>query len=274
LFGSTAATVVPPVLFILGTAGFVNHHRRWSAGNIALLLGLCIVSIFAVRLMSALYAIWLTFVYCALGITALASSQLNKRHRWLGIIGVALVLFAVLALGLELLNSGYHAVLETTGSSGVQKMLRSAQLVGPAAVFAKSGSAVLEASSTGYVLTLAIGAYGWLFGIGVIAIFGGMLALMFIRSLKTAHLLGRLLSVGISVYFAARFALFVLMNLGLLEGLSVNLPFVSFGHFTHFADILLVGVFLSVWRRSSFMPRDAALAAVLPPNAATAQPIR
>ena len=274
LFGPTAASVIPPMLFILGMAGFVNHHKRWNAGNIALLLGLSIISIFAMRLMSALYAIWLTVVYCALAVTALASSPLDKTRRWLSITGTVLVLSAVLALGLELMSSGYHAILETTGVNGVQRMLSSSQLIGPSPVFADSGSAVLDASSTGYVLTLAIGAYGWLFGIGVIAVFGGMLALMFIRSLKTEHLFGRLLSVGVSAYFTIRFVLFVLMNLGLLQGLSVHLPFVSFGDFNHLTDALLTGVFLSVWRRSSFMPRDANVAAAPAIAAAPAQPIR
>ena len=275
-FGSTAAIVIPAILLILGMAGFVSRHRQWRAGNIALLLGLCIVSILAMRLMSALYAVWLTTVYCALIVAALASSPLSWARRWLTMTGCILVLSVTIALGLELLRAGNHAVLETIVLSGVKTMLSSAQLIGPSPEFAQYGTLALDASTTGFVLTTAISTYGWLFGISVIAVFGGMLALMFIRSLKTEHLFGRLLSVGVSAYFAIRFVLFVLMNLGLLEGLSVHLPFVSFGDFNHLTDAALVGVFLSVWRRSSFMPRDAAVSAADWPSkhAAPEQPIQ
>jgi cell division protein FtsW (lipid II flippase) len=276
-FGSTAAIVVPAILLILGMAGFANRHRQWNAGNIALLLGLCIVSILAMRLMSALYAVWLTTVYCTLIVVAIVSSPLGKTQRWLSIVSCVLVLSVTIALGLELMNAGNHAILESTGRySGPKSMLSSAQLIGPSPEFALYGTRSLDASRTGYVLTTAIIAYGWLFGIAIIAVFAAMLALMMHRSLKTEHLFGRLLSVGVSAYFAIRFVLFVLLNLGLLEGLSVHLPFVSFGDFNHLTDAALVGVFLSVWRRSSFMPRDAAVSAAAWPSkhAAPEQPIQ
>ncbi len=256
--GPTAAIIIPTVLFILGMTGFLQRHSRWRAGDIALLAIMFIASIFALRLMSALYAMLLSAVYCAITVTALASGSLSRKRLWLSIT-ISVVLFAFIFLvSRELLPGNAYAGLENSGNTfQVQRMLKGAQLVGPSPIFIQHGSGPLSASTTGYILAAAIGAYGWLFGLGIIGVFGAFLTRMIIRSTKVAYLYGRLLSVGICTYFAARYILFVMINLGLFGQLSVHLPFVSFGTFNFLTDALLTGVFLSVWRRSSFMCKDA-----------------
>lgn len=263
--GPTAAIIIPTVLFILSITGFLQRHSRWRAGDIALLAIMLIASIFALRLMSALYAMLLSAVYCAITVTALASGSLSRKRLWLSIT-ISVVLFAFIFLvSRELLPGNAYAGLENSGNTfQVQRMLKGAQLIGPSPIFIQHGSGPLSASTTGSILAAAIGAYGWLFGIVIIGVFGTLLTLMIIRSMKVAHLYGRLLAVGICTYFATRYILFVMINLGLFGNLSVHLPFVSFGTFNLLTDSLLTGVFLSVWRRSSFMPRDAVLGAAAP----------
>ena len=66
------------------------------------------------------------------------------------------------------------------------------------------------------------------------------------------HSYGRLLAVGISAFFTARVVLLIMTNLGLING-AFSLPFLSFGRFEYLEDAVLMGIFLSVWRRSSYM---------------------
>ena len=55
----------------------------------------------------------------------------------------------------------------------------------------------------------------------------------------------------------------MLYTFGIAESLSMELPFFGPSSISFLTDAALTGVFLSVWRRSSFMPRDAVPAAAV-----------
>ena len=125
------------------------------------------------------------------------------------------------------------------------------------------------------MLTSSIGAYGWMFGVVVSASSCALLILMISRSLRVSHTYGRLLALGVCVYLGIRFLFLMLFSFGIANSLSLELPFFGPSSMHFLTDSALVGVFLSVWRRSSFMPRDTACAAVSPlDDAAPAQPIQ
>jgi cell division protein FtsW (lipid II flippase) len=213
---------------------------------------------------------------CAMAVVRLAGAPLSRSRRWL-MTAVFVIILAAFILMLQWLPGSRYAILEDFGDAdGVRRMLGGAQLIGASSEYLRHGTGALDASRTGYILAAAIGAYGWLFGIGIIGVFGALLTLMIVRSTRMPHLFGRTLSVGACAYFAARYILFVMLNLGLFDRLSMHLPFVSFGSFNFLTDALLTGLFLSVWRRSSFMPRDAAVAAAPAPvsGVSPAPPIR
>ncbi len=263
--GQTAVTVVPCLLFLTGMAGVLQHRSRWGLWETALVLAMCAVSVLAVGVLSRVYALLLSAIYLAMAAIALSRSPLNRLSQLWRFAAILGVLAAAVIIG-KSMQPYYLSFGDNWGDAHeVKSMLANAQFVGSSPVYQRSGTWGLSASTTGYILTAAIGAYGWLFGIGVIALFAALLTLMVIRSLRTPHFLGRLLSFGICAYFGARFVLFVLANLGLIDGISVTLPFISYGLFNLLTDCALVGVFLSVWRRSSFMPRDAAPAAAASP---------
>ena len=258
--GQSAVIIVPGLLFMAGMAGILQRRSRWSMWDTALVLSMCAISVLATSILSSVYALVLFAVYLAMTAVALSQSPLGRAQRLWRFAAVLAVLAAVLIAG-QSLQPQYLTFGDDWGDMAqVRRMLANAPFVDISPVN-RSGS--LTASTTGYILTAAISAYGWLFGIGVIAVFAVMLTLMVFRSFKTPHFFGRLLSFGISAYFGIRFVLFVLANLGLIGGISINLPFISHGLFNFLTDCALTGVFLSVWRRSSFMPRDAVPAAAV-----------
>ncbi len=260
--GQSAVIVVPGLLFMAGMAGVLQRRSRWGLWDMALVLSMCAVSVLATGVLSGVYALVLSAVYLAMTAVALSQSPLGRAQRFWRFAVLLAVLAAVL-IASQSLQPPYLTFGDDMGNmSQVRSMLAKAPFIDVSPV---NRSWSLTASTTGYILTAAISAYGWLFGIGVIAVFAAMLALMVLRSFRTPHFFGRLLSFGVCAYFGIRFVLFVLANLGLIGGISVNLPFISHGLFNLLTDCALTGVFLSVWRRSSFMPRDAAPAAAVSP---------
>lgn len=144
----------------------------------------------------------------------------------------------------------------------VRKMLTGAQLIGPSPYYLQRQSWDLQGSGSSFILTSIVAAYGWLAGIGILLVFTVLLAIMFARSRRINHTFGRLLSTGICILFLVRLADCLLMNTGLIGGLPSALPFISKGNTDYIINSLLIGLFLSVWRRSSFM-KDKAIIKVV-----------
>jgi rod shape determining protein RodA len=113
----------------------------------------------------------------------------------------------------------------------------------------------LFGTRTYYLISAIIGAYGWLAGLGVAFVSCMIGVLMLRRAMIIPHTYGRLLAVGIGAYFLIRFLLNLLVNMNVIAG-SFNLPFISHGRIEYIADTVLMGVYLSVWRRSTFMKDD------------------
>ncbi len=269
--GQVAAIVIPATLFLLGMAGFIQRHNRWRVWDMVLLLGLAAVSLIAMSHVSVPYTLLLAVAELVMLLTALAWGPLNPVQKAWRAANCAAMFVLILAL-LHVLQAVSYSISNDFDLDSVRHMLSGAPLVGLSPAYMADGIWNLSDGSTDNILAASIGAYGWLFGIGVIVLFGALLALLIARSLRVAHSFGRLLALGVCAYFGIRFALFTLSNLGLLGSLSLNLPFFGRGSFNYFTDALFTGLFLSVWRRSSFMPRDAVPGAAVP--VAPAPPIQ
>jgi hypothetical protein len=248
------ATFIPAMLFLLGTAGFLYQRRRWQARDMALLLGLSAVSIFAQYLVSgsSAYALLLAVAELLMLLTALASSPQSPASKWRRAPVCVAATAAPLALG--------WALLPKPGNPGLDIV----RVMLPGAILNDFESIVFKPNGLDNAITAAFKAYGWLFSIGVIVLFAALLTLMVIHSFRVTDSFGRLLALGICVWFGVRLILFALGCFRIAGSLSVRFPFISTGAFSYLTDMLLIGLFLSVWRRSSFMPRDTAPAAAVP----------
>jgi cell division protein FtsW (lipid II flippase) len=144
----------------------------------------------------------------------------------------------------------------------VRKMLTGAQLIGPSPYYLQRQSWDLQGSGSSFIMTSVIAAYGWLPAIGILLVFALLLTFMLIRSRRINHTFGRLLSMGVCILFLVRLADCLLMNTGLTGGLPGALPFISKGNTDYIINSLLIGLFLSVWRRSSFMKDKSIIEAI------------
>jgi hypothetical protein len=246
--GPTAVAIIPAILFFLSIAGFAYRRKSCRIPDLFLLSGLSAISILAEHLVSNDYVLLLAAAELVILLGVLASSPLSSAAKW----RLAFVCVGVIAAPLIFGRTAVDQFSNPFVADEARSILDGALFVGPSPVYLAYPKA-LASLSEATVLAAGISAYGWLFGIGVIGLFGVLLTLMVRRSLRIAHPFGRFLSLGICVWFGIQFILLLLINLGFVGSVPVFLPFVSSDASFHLTDAALIGVFLSVWRRSSFM---------------------
>ena len=90
---------------------------------------------------------------------------------------------------------------------------------------------------------------GWIVGLLLITIIVFMIMRMFISSSKVHDTYGRLLTISICTIFVVKFVINIGMNLGYFPLVSMGLPFVSVSGSGMVFDSILMGIYLSVYRR-------------------------
>ncbi|MDD5018216.1 MAG: hypothetical protein PHO15_08980, partial [Eubacteriales bacterium] len=250
--GQSAAIVISALFFMLGLFGFMERNKDKGFRGLLYTAILCAVSVLAMSVISTVYALLLTVVTIAALAVMISESNQPKKWRWFTVISGGLAAVFILCMlwpPLHYYAFGTDIQLgeQLYSTEMVKDMLQGAKLVGASPNYIQNQTWDLTGSRTGYILTAVIGAYGWLAGIGIALVFAALFASMAVYSQRVTHPFGRLLASGISAFFCIRFVLFMLANLGLIGGISVNLPFVSYRSFNYVADALLTGIFLSVW---------------------------
>jgi len=243
--------VFSTAFFMLGITGVIAKNKNGSLLNLSFLTALSLASVAFMYLLSSVYAFLLAIEY-------IAAFVLIKRQQkaWRDIVIYGGLIVLCYALCASFMVRG-HFAWETNIFSNNQnqeeviKVLSSAKMTGASSYYINSGWN-LESSQICYVITAIIGAYGWLAGLGVVMVFGTMGIFMVKRTLQIANTYGQVLSFGISVYFVSRFVLCLLSNIGVIGG-YISLSFLSSGDAEFVTDAGLLGIFLSVWRRSTFM---------------------
>lgn len=260
----TPVIVISTLFLIIGIAGLIEYSKDKKLIIKLVTAILCVVPIVIMSIITLNHG----FLLAVLSIGTFAAAMLHKHKLtkvwWQFLIIAAIIIGSYIAcymlVGKTWIGSPYafYDRLFAHSSSfdvDVSKVFEGARFVGPSSFYLEGPAWQLWASRTGYIITAIIGAYGWLAGILVVLASLALCLFMLSRSLRITHSYGRLLSIGVSAYFLTRVVLCILTNFGALHG-NVNLPFISFGRFDYLADALLVGVFLSVWRRSTFMKED------------------
>lgn len=105
-----------------------------------------------------------------------------------------------------------------------------------------------------FILTFVIGKLGWLFGILLMALLCLIILRMFMASSRVRNEFGKYLCVGICCVFSFEVILNVLMNLGLfIPFSSIVRPFISYGGANYLLNMVLLGLFLGVYRRKDIV---------------------
>lgn len=255
----TPVIVISTLFFVLGIIGLIENSKDKSLITKLIVALLCVVSIVAMSIITLNHG----FLLAVFSIGTIAAAMLHKQKKtkvwWQFLIIAAIIIGSYIAsymlVGKPRIGSHYafyDRLFAHVSDFDVSKVFEVARFIGPSSFYLNEPAWELWGSRTGFVITGIIGACGWLAGIVVVLASLALCLFMLSRSLRITHSYGRLLTTGVSAYFLTRVVLCILTNFGLLNG-HVNLPFISYGRFDYIADALLVGVFLSVWRRSTFM---------------------
>jgi cell division protein FtsW (lipid II flippase) len=107
--------------------------------------------------------------------------------------------------------------------------------------------------STDFSLTYIIVRFGYIPGMILIIVMSILIARMFISVLKQRNIFGFLLSFSAFLAISGQIVLYVLSNLGVIAPFAGNLPFISFGAFGFVVNMALLGLLLSVYRRTGLV---------------------
>lgn len=105
--------------------------------------------------------------------------------------------------------------------------------------------------ATNFSLTYIIVHLGYVAGIAITTIIFIFIVRMFISVIKQKNRLGLLLSCAACISITGQFILYLLSNTGVMLLCSSTLPFISFGGRGFVTNMILVGIVLSVHRRTN-----------------------
>lgn len=107
-----------------------------------------------------------------------------------------------------------------------------------------------------YELAIIVSKFGWEFVIISSIVVIILIASMILSALKMKSNAAYYFSIAIVIYFICSFITASIINFGFLYGISSNIPFISFGATNYITDCVLIGIFLSMWRRNLIVERD------------------
>lgn len=261
---SSQSTVVSfsTLLFILGMVGFVGKRKGQRFAALLPVIAMSALAMLAMGFIGAtFYSLMIAVVSIAVISYLIFSSENKIFVRLLHLITTVCVLALVQIL---LTKISFYSLInawtwETAIGDGyaypafLSEIIGGAKFIGPSDYYMQYQTASLHASGTSNILASIIICFGWGTALSVSLVFAAMFAFLINRIIKIEHSFGKALAVGVCAYLFIRFAVCILTNTGIVWGVSCGLPLISYGYTGLLADSLLIGLFLSVWRRSTFM---------------------
>lgn len=268
-----------PVLFLVSIAGFIEKSRGKGSIAIAKILLLALISLLPIIALPRLS----TVIVLMICYSALIISSVIKRHfgghrklqlTCLGAIGILIIFIAVFGIVSEPYRLDRISSFITRGQSDpngagwtqamADKCLSSSVLFGKSAATIDGCSIdkVMPGITTNYVLVNVISTLGWVAGIALISVIAVFIGRMFATTKKIKNTYGFYLSLGACTILSVQFAISILINFNLFPQTDVILPFISYGGVGYIANMALVGIILSVWRRNNLIssPQKTAVA--------------
>lgn len=270
-FGFTPSFAVIPLILIC-YAGLVNRWCDGNTANMLKLIGSAAVPLFIIMIEPSLAY----FLIVGAGLLVMITYGISTNEKFKGNRKKAiLVLYACLfSLGLllflyffgfqpwrmERLTMILHPEKDPLGEGWIytiiDEILSSSQMLGSGGSFSDpSGKPmnVLPVANSEYILTFIIGSLGWIFGIVLIVLLSLIIFRLFVAAGKIRHAFGKYMCIGICCVFSLQVTVNVLMCLRLFPIFGVPLPFISFGGAAFLLNMVLIGLFLGVYRRKDII---------------------
>lgn len=148
---------------------------------------------------------------------------------------------------LDPLGYGYQHLM-------VKRLFSSSQPLGEAALYGNIAplriSQLLPGWATDFSLTYIIARLGYVAGLAIVTMLLILIVRMFISVMQQKNAYGFLASFSACLAITGQTVLYVLSNMGVIAPFSGNLPFVSFGGVGFVINMMLIGLLLSVYRRT------------------------
>jgi cell division protein FtsW (lipid II flippase) len=136
----------------------------------------------------------------------------------------------------------------------VKKLLYSSKPFGEAVLDSSSNiQNLLPDWSTNFSLTYIITHFGYVAGFSILAIIFIFLSFMFITTMKQKNAFGYLISLSTCIAITIQVIFYILSNFGFITPFASTLPFISYGGSEFIVNMILVGLILSVYRRSDLI---------------------
>jgi cell division protein FtsW (lipid II flippase) len=152
--------------------------------------------------------------------------------------------------GHDPLGSGYQIML-------IRKLFFAAKPIGTVSLDGNVGNIsidrILPNWSTDSSLIYLIARLGYIPGMALVAIMIILIIRMFVSVLKQKNAYGFLVTFSACLAITGEIVLYVLSNTGIIAPMSLVLPFISLGAFGFIINMALLGLLLSVYRRTDLV---------------------
>lgn len=253
---TTDLSYITPFLYAVALSGMFSEER-WERGNKIVSLLILYLPVFFIMFQRSITTP--TIMYLVM-ISAL-SYMLGEGIKYilfniasctgLGIFLVINRLYVRQRL-LNLLNPFRDPLGAGYLSVQIKKMLSSAGILGNGFIMNR-GNMPMGGMHTEFIFSYIIYTFGWLAGIGIIA----LSIIFFIRLIKATKSVrdnyGRLLMGTISSLFIIQFLYNILMILGIAPMAGISLPFISYGTVLNTVNMVMIGIVISVYKRKEII---------------------
>jgi len=285
-FTQTSPAVFSIPLYIIAFAGFLKDINKESKINITISNGKKInsniVIIVFLSIISVITSLMINFVsgfLVAMVYLIITSRELlnKKQYKNMGIlIGISIIIFALLSMMICIIPtreahswdpcfSSYWVGIDTTGERKIdfarEKLFENAKMMGKANL---EGVYYTEESYKGEYKSSIDGCfiysdlfqflgmlsqYGWIASFAFATILLLFCIKLIISTKKVKDPYGKLIAIGITSLYIVQIVCNLAMNLGIIGVAEFDLPLISGSKATIIMDMILMSLFLSVYRR-------------------------
>lgn len=268
--GISVSSDYVPIMFLAAIAGFMEKGRgKGGTAFVGILALACISLIPVIALPNLPVAFVLMSCYAVLIISSVLKNHFGgyRRLQLAFLVGIGILVISIMAFGI--ISEPYRldriSTFITRGQSdpygaGWQQVMADRWLAA-SALFGKSTETVdgysidmgMPGLTSNYVLLNVIATLGWVVGLALVLAIAVFIGRMFMTTRKIKNTYGFYLSLGACTILSAQFIFSVLINFNLLPLTDINMPFISYGGVGYIANMALVGIILSVWRRNNLI---------------------
>ncbi|WP_019243603.1 MULTISPECIES: FtsW/RodA/SpoVE family cell cycle protein [Bacillus] len=243
----SSSTALP--FFFLFWATFFNHKKMtlWQAGGIFFITLFMFLSVGGISI---------SFIYSLMFFVMIWYSHLSFKKIigfTLSVLGTAVISTFIMWPYVKNRLIGFLDP-EKYSDSGGYLYLYMKELLLDAGWFGNANTNVqIPESLTDFVLVSFTYHYGWLLAIILIIVLTLFMIRMIFVVRNINDFFGKMLIVGGVTLFSVQFIYHFFMTIGLLPIISMSLPFISYGIMPTLLYAIIVGIFLSVYRRKNFI---------------------